>query len=189
MKKANSDKSARPIKGWRRYLTLRKFARNDEGATAVEFSIVALPFFLFSGMIFELTLNYFAQQTLHHGVAEVARLIKTNQVTVNTHNEAQFRTLLCARPVLAMLDCNKFIIDIREVGQFQDLGTPTLATGHVDSTGMGFNPGGPVTVNVLRVYYELPLVAAYAALGSTDNVAKGSRTLTSVQAFMIEPKS
>ena len=177
-------------KTWRDVVRFGQFRRSEDGAVAVEFSIVIFPFLLFVAMIFELTINYYAQQTLHEAVYKVARKVKTKQITSSpNYGEAEFRAELCAETLLTLMKfkCNELIIDVQQVASFTDLGTPRNQDGTVNSAGMGFAPGGATTVNVLRVYYEWPIYVGFIALGNADHVSKGSRTLTASQAFMIEP--
>ena len=58
---------------------LRHFLRNREGATAVEFALVALPFLAILFAIIELALNFWVTQVLENAVSDASRRIYTGQ--------------------------------------------------------------------------------------------------------------
>ena len=65
-------------------LLLRRFRRDHKGAAAVEFGIIAAPFFALLMGIFQVTVIYFAQSMMETGVAEAARMVRTGQVQTGT---------------------------------------------------------------------------------------------------------
>ncbi len=58
---------------------VRRFARAEDGATAVEFALVATPFVALLIAILETALVFFAQQVLQTAATQSARLIMTGQ--------------------------------------------------------------------------------------------------------------
>ncbi len=70
----------------RRMLPVRRFARNKQGTTAVEFGLVAAPFLALLFAIIETAVVFFAGQTLETAVADTARLIMTGQAQAQAFN-------------------------------------------------------------------------------------------------------
>lgn len=92
-----------------RRLALR-FLRAREGATAVEFAFVSVPFFALLFAIIETALVFWTTQALETAVADAARQIYTGQFEELHGGSADeirveaFRDLICGR-VVALFDC------------------------------------------------------------------------------------
>lgn len=91
-------------RGFRRQLA--DFRHSQDGATAVEFAIIGLPFFVLLLMIFETAGVLFTDAALQNGVTKTARLIRTGQVQTQNISQANFKKLLCAN-VASYIDCAK----------------------------------------------------------------------------------
>jgi Flp pilus assembly protein TadG len=80
--------------------------RGESGATAVEFAMVALPFFAMMFALFEIMMIFFVQTTLEAAVAEEARKIRTGQAQSTTApiSKSQFKAGICTR-LYGMGDC------------------------------------------------------------------------------------
>ena len=103
----------------------REFCSAEDGVTAVEFGIVAAPFFGLLAAIFESALVFFATQGLSAAVEQAARSILTGQAQSNAAitSAAQFRdSLICSpssplhRVLPSFVDCSKVIVDVRPGG-------------------------------------------------------------------------
>ena len=68
----------------------RGFARDDSGVTAIEFGLLALPFFSILGAILETSLVFLSGQVLESAVQDTSRLIRTGQAQVASVTAAQF---------------------------------------------------------------------------------------------------
>ncbi len=71
---------------------LLRLLKRDEGATAVEFGFVGIPFFYLLCVIFETGLMLFTEYTLENGTAQTARLIRTGQAQTGGMSAAEFKT-------------------------------------------------------------------------------------------------
>ena len=68
----------------------RRFVRANDGVTAVEFAIVATPFFALMFAIFETAFVFLGQQTLETAVANAARQVRTGQAQAQGFSSVQF---------------------------------------------------------------------------------------------------
>ncbi|MEA3027253.1 MAG: hypothetical protein QOF91_2538, partial [Alphaproteobacteria bacterium] len=78
----NGDLQARLARAGKRLLArigARRFIRQQDGATTVEFALVAAPFLAMVFAIMETAVVFFAGQTLETAGADSARLIMTGQ--------------------------------------------------------------------------------------------------------------
>src|SRR6478752_10598161 len=84
---------------------VRRFVRQQDGAAAVEFGLVAVPFLGLTFAIMETALVFFAQQTLETAVADSARLIMTGQAQNGGWQPADFKQRVCAR-IYGLFTCD-----------------------------------------------------------------------------------
>ena len=73
------------------------FVRQQDGAAAVEFGLVAAPFLALIFAIMETAIVFFAGQTLETAVADSARLIMTGQAQTQGFDQAAFKNAVCAK--------------------------------------------------------------------------------------------
>src|SRR5882672_2109471 len=88
--------------------TLRRFTRQEDGATAVEFAMVAAPFLALVFAIIETAVVFFAGQTLETAVADSSRLIMTGQAQTAGFNQAAFKDAVCAK-IFGLFNCQNGI--------------------------------------------------------------------------------
>jgi len=165
----------------------RGFWRGQEGATAIEFSIVAMPFFILMLAIFETTAVYFASSTLENAVDDAARQIRTGQVQIANMTAAQFRQLVCDQ-VNVFLQCDdKLAVDVRSFNDFQQVTfPPPLNPDGTLKNNDQFQPGSAGDVVLVRVYYTWPIVTPL--IGATlSNMAGNKRLIQATTAFRNEP--
>lgn len=76
----------------------RRFRSDEQGAAAVEFAGVVVPFLLFVLGIMGSGLQFFAMNSLEHGVEAAARAVRTGQAQTGTSpmTVGQFKTSVCA---------------------------------------------------------------------------------------------
>ncbi|MDP2620621.1 MAG: pilus assembly protein [Hyphomicrobiales bacterium] len=167
----------------------KRFRRNREGVTAVEFAIVSIPFFgLFLGII-EVALVFFTSELIDSGVSEAARLIRTGQAQIQGLSETNFKELVCANVVI-LSDCeSKIKLDVRTYRDFES--TEAMLADPIDENGyliedFEYQPGVGGDIVLVRVFYEWPMITPNLGLGP-GNLANGDRLLASTVAFRNEP--
>src|SRR6185437_2294918 len=84
---------------------LRRFARDRDGASALEFAIVAPFFFALLFAILETALMFFASQTLETMTQTSMRMILTGQAQNAGWKAADFKTYVCSQ-IPAMFSCS-----------------------------------------------------------------------------------
>jgi len=166
---------------------LSRFRRAKRGATAVEFAMIAMPFFLLLYAVIDTSLVYFATTTLENGLAAASRQIKTGQAQAANMTAQQFRTLVC-NEVSMLLKCDAHLaIDVRKFTSFGGVNLPAALDGNGNLTGnFQFNTGGAGDIIVVRAFYAWPMLTPN--FGDTmTNMAGNSRLLTAAAAFKNEP--
>lgn len=176
----------------RRFLPIAKrFDNNETGSAAVEFGIVAVPFFACFFAIIEVGLVFFAGQTLETAVADAARLILTGQAQSQNFQAADFKNQICTTAVQTLFTCANIAIDVETASSFgtANLAMPLNATTHMlDTSNFSYNTTQPCDIVVVRVIYEWPTFVRGLGLDMASAAsASHKHILMSTAAFRNEP--
>lgn len=88
---------------WPPFLKARKrFHQSEDGAAAVEFALVVLPFMMLLGVVLETGVMLFTEYTLQASVQQAARLMRTGQAQAQGMNAAAFKTEVCKTASIIM---------------------------------------------------------------------------------------
>ena len=173
---------AAPITKRRRW---RAFVADRQGATAVEFALVATPFIGLLVGIIQTFLVFFAQQLLETSVKQSSRLILTGQAQAQSLSPSQFASVVCSNlPIL--FNCAGLMIDVQVAGSWSSASAaaPTLtfdANGNVTNAWQ-FNVGNPGDIVIVRVMYLWPVFAAPLMA----NLSDANRLIMASSAFQNE---
>lgn len=171
----------------RRGRGLRPFGRNEEGVTAVEFALVAAPFFALVFAILETALVFFAGQVMETAVADAARLIRTGQAQAQKFDGPAFKREVCAR-ILGLFNCESgLMLDVRTYQSFNDVdfARPVDDNGNLVPNFV-YQPGAGGDIVVVRAFYEWPTIVPTLGLDLAD-LANGKRLLSAAVTFRNEP--
>lgn len=165
------------------------FVRSKDGATAVEFALVAAPFLALLIAIFQTALVFFAGRVLDETVEEASRVIMTGQAQNESMTATQFSTWVCGQ-TFALFNCNNFMINVQNYASFASASTttPTLTfngSGNV-SNSWSFDTGSPGDIVVVQVMYQWPVVLGPLSF-TLANLSNGNRLLVSTIVFKNEP--
>src|SRR5579871_5013350 len=117
----------RKLRRLARHASPRRFLRRQDGAVAVEFGLILLPFLALTFAIMETALVFFADQTLETAVADSARLIMTGQAQNSALTAVTFKNAVCAR-IYGLFDCqNGVYVNVQTYSSFGSISyTPPL---------------------------------------------------------------
>jgi Flp pilus assembly protein TadG len=169
----------------RAFREMRRLARKEDGAAAIEFGMVAAPFLLLMFAIMETAFVFFAGQTLETAVADSSRLIMTGQAQTQGFNQTKFKEAVCAK-IYGLFDCaNGVHIDVKKYTEFNsvDLTPPLDSSGNFQNN-QTYTPGCPGDIVVVRLFYKWPI---YVSL--LQNMSGNNRLLIATAAFRNEPYS
>ena len=171
----------------RAMLMLNRFRRAKKGSAAVEFAMLAIPFFLLLYAVIDTSLVLFATSTLENGIAAAGRQIRTGQAQAANLTQAQFRTLICNQ-ISMLLACDaRLAIDVRKFNSFGNVNLPAAIDANGNLTGnYQFNMGVAGDIIVVRAFYAWPVLTP--DFGSTlVNMSGNARLLQAAMAFKNEP--
>ncbi|MEX0852503.1 MAG: TadE/TadG family type IV pilus assembly protein [Bauldia sp.] len=171
-----------------RGLSFKRLRHDESGATAVEFGIVALPFFALMFAILETALMFFADQALETAVANAARLIRTGQAQQQGFNANDFKDEICEQ-VMSLFGCDAdLVFDVRTYPTFEaiDLTKPVDDDGNLAPGDFIYEPGNGGDIVTVRAFYEWPSFTGVLGF-SLANMPNGSHLLAAAAAFRNEP--
>jgi Flp pilus assembly protein TadG len=167
--------------------TARRLFKQQDGAAAVEFAMVAAPFLALVFAIMETAVVFFAGQALETAVADSARLIMTGQAQTQGMSQTAFKNAVCAK-IYGLFDCqNGVSVDVKTFPSFSSvtMSNPVDAQGNFQGN-FGYQPGGPGDLVVVRLFYQYPVYVSLLGFG-LSNVNGGKRLLAATAAFRNEP--
>jgi Flp pilus assembly protein TadG len=166
--------------------TVRQLARREDGAAAVEFALVAMPFLALVFAIIETAIVFFAGQVLETAASDSARLIMTGQAQTQGLTQATFKQQVCSK-IYGLFDCNGGVyVDVETFSTFSNvsLQSPLDSSGKIDTSKFQYTPGGPGDIVVVRLVYQWPVFVSMLGL---SNMANSSRLMMATAAFRNEP--
>lgn len=132
--------------------------RNKDGTTAIEFALLAVPFFMICIAIVEMSLMFTAAALLETATSRASRLLRTGEIQQTANDpaaqELMFRQALCAQ-ARALISCDDIVVEAVSMGGFGNYGNfaPQFdANGNMVS--QGFSPGGSRDTVMVRAAFR-----------------------------------
>jgi Flp pilus assembly protein TadG len=166
---------------------LARLRGNKSGATAVEFAMIAAPFFFLLFAMIEIGAVFFTGTLLENAVLESAREIRTGQAQSSGMTLAGFRSEVCDR-IAVIGNCDRLEIDVRVFPDFGnvDQSSPIQGDGSLQTGGFGWDPGAAGDIVLVRVFYRWSLMTPNFG-GALSNMNGNQRLITSATVFRNEP--
>lgn len=176
----------------RRFSLFSRFRRDLRGATAVEFALIALPFFSIIMAILELGLVMLQGALLEVGVEMAARKIYTGEVQSDAGNSKltpvemrqKIKDDICDE-VLNLISCADLAIDVRPLLSFEQAPPDPVTPQKTFNKNFGtYVEVPPRTIGLVTAAVEYKtLFPPFAG----KRLANGNRVIMSTSAFRTEP--
>lgn len=162
--------------------------RAREGSAAVEFAMVALPFFFMMFAVLELALVFVLDSVLENAAIETGRLVRTGQADAQNFTATTFKSNLCSRMSIFSGDCaSRVTIDVRRIPQFSNPNVPDPLSGAAfNPNAAAYDGGDPGDIMLVRAWYRHTLLTPFLAQG-LSKLNDGQAFLTATTAFRNEP--
>lgn len=167
------------------------FAGDERGATAVEFALLAFPFFTIIAGILQTSMVLLTGQVLESAVNDASRVIRTGQIRDQGNSLATFRTELCDRLYGLVNSCDGLHIRVTEITDF----TSASVTVPIDTScqntcdwnaGQSWTPGAGKSIMLVQVYFKYPVFVQLGPFGMA-NLGDGTRLMGAATVFQNEP--
>lgn len=159
------------LRGCTRRRPLAAFARSRDGTAAIEFALLAIPYFMVIFAIIETFIAFAGEQLVSNAVDTLSRKIRTGQITLANTDRTAFRTAFCSE-VSILIRCstteaatpNKLYVDVQKFATFAAIPTTiprvsTAADADIKTSAFQYAPGGAGTINMVRAYYRWQVLA------------------------------
>jgi len=169
------------------------FVHREDGATAIEFAILALPFFTLLFGILELAVIFFVQSNVQNAAFEIARTVRTGEFT---GNENQLKNAMCREMSPGISDAelatcrDKFQeVKVTPLGDFAS--TTSFAPAQPTTNSNNAPPnvqttqGGDTVLMEVTYRYELALPGTLSRMSNTTD--GNYRDIKVATAFRNEP--
>lgn len=167
---------------------LEHWADDKRGIAAVEFAMIAIPFFFLIFGLLEVCAIFIMTTVLEHGLNEASRSIRTGQAQQNGFGQVAFKNSVCSE-LFDLLDCeDNLTLDVQTFSDFGSTSNPSPIdpAGNFSPSGFGYNPGGQNEIVVVRAFYQWKLFTPVMS-APLSNLNGGKRLLQSTIAFRNEP--
>jgi Flp pilus assembly protein TadG len=165
----------------------RRFASHSRASTTIEFGLLAAPFVALVFAILQTAIIFFAGQSLETAAATAGRLILTGQAQIQGWSAAQFKQQVCTT-ITGLFNCSAGVyVDVETYSSFAavNLGVP-VSNGVFNSASLGYNPGGPGDIVVVRLYYRYPVFVDLLGF-NLSGLTGGYNLLAATAVFKNEP--
>ena len=170
----------------------RGFGGDERGVTAIEFGILAIPFFVMIYAILETAMLFFASQVLDSAVEDASRRVRTGQAQASSWTINEFRTELCGYTFNLFGDCSSIQLKVSVIASFSSASTvPTVQNCTVtsctwDPNFQSYNAGVRRDIIEVQAFYRWPLqvILPYFNL---RNQPDNYRLISAMRVFRNEP--
>lgn len=170
---------------WRRGFA--RFGAARQGATAVEFALIAPVFIALLIAVLQTAVFLFAQAALQTAAVQAGRLFMTGQA--QNVSQSAFKTQICQNYLPSLFNCNSLIIVVQTYSSFASANTsaPALYNSQGQAvSSWAYNPGNPGQVMVVQLVYPWSVVSG--PLGFVlANLPNSAAEMMGVSAFRVEP--
>jgi Flp pilus assembly protein TadG len=177
----------------------RRFAQNERGAVAVEFAILALPFFTLIFAILETSIVFLAGQMLDSAVQDASRQVRTGQAQIADWDAADFQDAICDG-LYGMFDCgagstrmrvNVSIVSTFSSASVADPINPDCEPGGDEddcswTLAQSYDDGSGSSIVLVQAFYKWPTILNLPGF-NLETQAGGNRLLSAVRVFRNEP--
>ena len=166
------------------------FAQDERGVTAVEFGILAVPFFTVIFAILQTAIMFLTSQVLDSALEEASRKVRTGGASAFSLDD--FRTLMCGA-TYNIVDCAQIQIKSQVLSGFANVANSApqscdLTTCTWTANWQAFDSGSGACRNVVQIsaYYRYPL-AVVLPYFNLKNQPDNYRLLSAIRVFRNEP--
>ena len=169
----------------------RDFKRDERGVTAIEFGILAIPFFTIIFAIIETSMMFFAQQVLDSAVEDASRMIRTGQAQQAGYSLDNFRTLMCTSTFSMFGDCSGIKIKVTVISDFTAATTnPPVQTCDASTctwtVAEQYSAGSGRQVVQVSAFYRWPITVVLPYF-NLKNQPDNYRLMSATRVFRNEP--
>jgi Flp pilus assembly protein TadG len=168
----------------------RTWRSNNDGVTAVEFGLIAMPFMLMLFGIIGAGLYFFTVFSLENAVERASRIIRTGQAQKSGMNGEQFKQQVCGY-VPSFVDCtNKLRVNVQNYASSSAITTETIPKcvddAHALLNSSVYEPGTASQIVLVVACFEWDM-AKNLPFYNFGNMKGGGLLIQAATTFRTEP--
>nr|WP_321981658.1 TadE/TadG family type IV pilus assembly protein [uncultured Cohaesibacter sp.] len=163
------------------------FVRDEDGATTIEFVLLAAPFFGFLYSLLAIGYIYLNATILDDSTQQAGRKIRTGEVASSNLSKDEFKEMVCSELLIPQATClNDLVLDVTSDPDLSQLDTdaPT-SNGQLDSSQETYDPGDASDYVIVKAYLPLGSMSDLFALLNSGTAPEF--ILSAVEVFRNEP--
>lgn len=165
----------------------RRWLKAKDGTTAIEFSLLAVPYLMLSLGIIELGIMFATASMLEGATSKASRMIRTGQLQQSSSPDPQqdFEDELCQYADV-LIDCSRVVVEVIPMQSYNDYSN--LAPQFDENGDMvsgGFDAGGSNQRVLVRVSYRYQMLTPF--IGQLLAPPIGERLFMSTLVLQSEP--
>jgi Flp pilus assembly protein TadG len=176
-------------------LGLARLKRDENGATAIEFAMVAAPFLMFMFALIGISTYFFVMTSLDRGMDKTSRKIRTGEAQNANMTVLDFKNQLC-QAAGGWIKCNKIQVFVQKYSDWQSVQPQACVNSGgqvVTNTANGSDKiaqysGSASDVVLITTCYKWDF-AGNLPFFHIGNMADGSMMMQTATAFRTEPYS
>jgi len=170
------------------------FTRRNEGASAIEFAMVAVPFFMFVFGLIGVASYFFIMTSIDKGVEQNARLIRTGQAQTSDMTVNEFKQAVCNKAG-SWVKCNRMQIFVQKFADWDQVQPqPCISNNDVvvntadgnDKIAQYAGDANDIVLVTTCYKWDFAAKIPYLKMGQMND---GSMMMQNVTAFRTEPYS
>lgn len=186
------------VRGWKQGLEAKisrlfGFKKNEDGATAIEFGMVAAPFFILVFMLIGFAIYFFVMNSLEKGMDQTSRLVRTGQAQKTDMTVNDFKQGVCTNAG-DWIKCNKVQVFVQKFADWESI-APQACLNSAGAQATNGASGGEMIAKYSGAASDIVVVTTcykwefaqripYVRIG---NMSDGSMMMQASTAFRTEP--
>jgi hypothetical protein len=185
-----------------RVKSLKAWRKDQSGATAIEFGMLAMPFFIFALSIMGYGLYWLATSQLNHAATTASRQIRTGAAQRANKTVAEFKQIVCDN-LVAFIECgDKLQVHVQSFDRWADVvprscisdsGSGLRSTGGSPSDSLTLSSGEASEIVLVTLCYKwdfaqsMPWLMLASKKSDGTNNLDGAALLNASAIFRTEP--
>jgi pilus assembly protein Flp/PilA len=175
-----------------RWRLIKRFQRSQDGATAIEFALIAGPFFLLFFAIVETVMMLWTNAVLEQAVSEASRAVLTGTSRTrytaedSAANTRAFTQAIC-NYAPGFIDCERLRVDVRSYASFEEAAAGSApSNGVLNTSSFAYRQPRAGEIVVVRGVLEYSaFLTQWSNVFASDDGSR--RVLVASTAFRTEP--
>lgn len=167
-------------------LMLRRFLKDRKGAAAIEFALLAIPFFAMTFAIIEGSFMYFVDAGLDGALHRTARKVRVGSASANNWTLNTFKTAVCDELGYSFGCSANLLVRATVITDMSSVSKVSGISGGTLSVTEDFNIGGAGDYVLIQAFLPwTPIAQLYSY--SSERLKDGSYVLGAAELFKNEP--